>query len=601
MKKTPNVSILLLWLLSISGREDVQTSESPPAPKISLIPMWRILLRGNATIVCKAPLFPMFHLYLEKDAQNLIIPTEGINGVAYFLITNVSAEHGGMYKCCYNSSSLSHSKCSGLLELLITDPDLPRPNISLTPRKMIHLGITVTFQCSAKGPIQGFYLHKNGNKLDSQSVKLDEDSVIFSFTDVKQTNGGRYHCSYKSSSYPFISESSNEVELFVVDPTFPRPTISPYPMLLVTPGGNITVTCKSKGSFMRFYLQKSGDEMPQQSLETKGTMVKFHIKNASESHTGEYSCRYSTLSEPFVVSKMSNLTQLVITVPHLPKPNISLIPYGIAELASNIRIECTANRSGSRFYLYESRTKKQLQIVITAGSMVYFPFNNLTKGNGGSFCCSYMNQSEFFTSSETSDDVTLLVLDTLLPKPNILPKNMEWIPLKRNISITCQCQYLAAKFFLQKEDDQMPFQTLKAKGTMATFIISNATSAHEGKYKCSYSSTSYPFAISSPSDFVTIQITDPTLLKPSISLSPKVMVILGSSIIIPCTVHDLNNTFHLNSTFYLYKIGYEKETQAVKPDNDTAMFPINNAMEKHGGEISLQLQTPTSVLDVRNQ
>lgn len=62
------------------------------------------------------------------------------------------------------------------------------------------------------------------------------------------------------------------------------------------------------------------------------------------------------------------------------------------------------------------------------------------------------------------------------------------------------------------------------------------------------------------------------------------MVILGSNIIIPCTVHDLNDTFHSNSTFYLYKIGYENETQAVKPDNDTAMFPINNAMEKHGGK-----------------
>uniref|UniRef100_H9GST1 Ig-like domain-containing protein n=1 Tax=Anolis carolinensis TaxID=28377 RepID=H9GST1_ANOCA len=200
------------------------------------------------------------------------------------------------------------------------------------------------------------------------------------------------------------------LNLFVcTESTFPRPTISPSPIMLVPPGGNATIQCESKKSSMRFYLQKSGDEMPQQFLETNGTVAKFHIMNANKSHTGEYSCRYSTKSGPFIVSKMSNLTRLAITDPHLPKPSISLIPNKIVMLTDRMRIECTANRSGNRFYLYKGIDKKQLQIVITDGDSVIFPINNLHKEDAGSFSCSYMNQSEFFTASETSDNVTLLV------------------------------------------------------------------------------------------------------------------------------------------------------------------------------------------------
>nr|XP_008116697.2 PREDICTED: T-cell-interacting, activating receptor on myeloid cells protein 1-like [Anolis carolinensis] len=292
--------------------------------------------------------------------------------------------------------------------LLFTDLGLPRPTIYLIPRKIIHKGITVNFSCVAMSPIQGFYLYKDGHKLKDLPVELHKTNATFSIPNVNCSHGGKYSCSY-TLSYPFMSESSNEVELFVVESTFPRPTISPSPIMLVPPGGNATIQCESKKSSMRFYLQKSGDEMPQQFLETNGTVAKFHIMNANKSHTGEYSCRYSTKSGPFIVSKMSNLTRLAITDPHLPKPSISLIPNKIVMLTDRMRIECTANRSGNRFYLYKGIDKKQLQIVITDGDSVIFPINNLHKEDAGSFSCSYMNQSEFFTASETSDNVTLLV------------------------------------------------------------------------------------------------------------------------------------------------------------------------------------------------
>nr|XP_060636418.1 leukocyte immunoglobulin-like receptor subfamily A member 2 [Anolis sagrei ordinatus] len=603
MKKTPTVAILLFWLLSSSGAEDDQTSESLPAPNIFLIPNWRITLRGNATIVCNVSVSSRLNFHLEKDAQIITTSTEGINGTAYFPITNMSPEQGGVYKCCYNSSSLSPATCSEPLELLITDPGLPRSTIRLIPRKIIHKGINVSFQCSAASPVRGFYLHKDGRKWKDLPVEPHKENATFSISNVNHGYGGTYSCtSYTSSSYLLISESSNVVDLFVVDSKFPRPAISPSPIMLVPPGGNATIQCKSNKPSMRFfYLQKSGDEMPQQSLETNETVAEFHIMNANKNHTGEYSCRYSTESAPFIVSKMSNLTRLVITDSHLPKPSISLIPDGIVMLTDRMRIECTANHSGNRFYLYKGIDKKQQQIVITEGNRVLFPINNLHKEDAGSFSCSYMNPSEFFTTSETSDNVTLLVTDPSLPKPNISSENMKFIVLESNISVNCGESALNGNYFLLKDDHVISHHSLEANET--TFVISNATLAHGGKYACSYSSSSQPFVISLQSKNVTIQITDPTLMKPSISLSPSGMTRLKSNISILCRVQNLNNTFHLNSTFYLYKIYTIKNTgdedhkpQIMQPDNLTAEFFISILKKEQGGKYHCSYKPPSGSL-----
>ncbi|XP_077774248.1 osteoclast-associated immunoglobulin-like receptor [Podarcis muralis] len=192
-----------------------------PAPKISLIPSWRVLPRGNVTILCEAPTTEGLTFYLKKGHQTIASPRPGDKGLAHFPITNASSKDGGMYTCFYHNSSKSSSEYSEPLELLITDLELPKPNITLYPKKLIYLGSNVSIQCSFKvvtqHPIQRFYLHTDADKMKPHSVKPDGDTATFNIREVQEHHAGKYRCSYRAPSGDFISsKSSDDLELFII-------------------------------------------------------------------------------------------------------------------------------------------------------------------------------------------------------------------------------------------------------------------------------------------------------------------------------------------------------------------------------------------------
>ncbi|CAI5790773.1 immunoglobulin superfamily member 1-like [Podarcis lilfordi] len=486
-----------------------------------------------------------------------------------------------MYTCFYDNSSKSSSECSEPLELLITDLELPKPNITLYPKKLIYLGSNVSIQCSFKEatqrPIQRFYLHTDADKMKADSVKPDGDTATFNIREVQEHHAGKYRCSYRAPSGDFISSKfSDDLELFVIDPYFPRPIISLGPTELVAFGGNVTFQCQSKKFSMRFYIQKSGEEMLQPCLGTDKTTAQCFISNVDQVHTGVYSCRYSE-SKPFIISKTSELVRLLMTDQNIARPNISLIPGYIAHLGSKVTIQCSAQGQSKRFYLHKAEDKKSLQIAVTNEDRKNFSINKMDWEHGGSFYCSYTEPSQFFTSSEASDRVELFVLDPKLSKPNITLAHTQWVIRGGNATINCQSQHWAAKFLFEKTGKQMPLQAIEINGTMGTFFMKDANLEDGGNYSCRYSTKEKPFIISEPSDLVTIKITDPDLPRPSISFHPSAMPQLGKNITIQCSV---NNSY---KACYLYKDGGKKELQSVETSSSDAVFLINNVSEADGG------------------
>ncbi|KAL8176760.1 UNVERIFIED_CONTAM: hypothetical protein K2H54_038352 [Gekko kuhli] len=175
-------------------------------PTISLSPKKEVTIGENVTIHCHHQHDKVF--YLQKPGEQFMDP-EG--GRGKFFISNANKEHGGKY-CCRSRSferTVFISEATSV-ELVIIDPDLPRPNISMIPNRMAFLGSNITIQCSTKGSSKRFYLHKDGGQMEPQLMEPDGDIATFSIMNISQSHGGRYKCSYRRPSGSSISSVTSE-------------------------------------------------------------------------------------------------------------------------------------------------------------------------------------------------------------------------------------------------------------------------------------------------------------------------------------------------------------------------------------------------------
>ncbi|XP_060110970.1 immunoglobulin superfamily member 1-like [Heteronotia binoei] len=216
----PVFFMVCCWLLSRSEGKGFDSEILRP-PSIRVNTSRGILLGGTATILCHSPLQLGMHFYLEKDGQNITADPQVDGGVATFSIYNVSREHGRMYACYYYDKNQQRSEHSESVELLVIDPDLPRPNISLSPGKMAFPSSNITIQCWIKGLNNTFYLHNAGGPITS--VVPARDMAVFHISNVSLDHGGNYSCSYQVQSDFFISsDTSDTMELLVFGNKFQR-------------------------------------------------------------------------------------------------------------------------------------------------------------------------------------------------------------------------------------------------------------------------------------------------------------------------------------------------------------------------------------------
>ncbi|XP_054850085.1 leukocyte immunoglobulin-like receptor subfamily A member 2 [Eublepharis macularius] len=159
------------------------------------------------------------------------------------------------------------------------DPDLPRPNISLSPSTVAALGSSITIRCWAEGLNNTFHLHKGGEVRASQSAEPDGGTALFRISNMSLDHAGRYRCSYRPLMVFKSSKTSRNVELLMLDANADRPTISLRPSERVDLAANITIRCLFNGRGLKtFYLEKVGSQMPLE-LETHETMAMFFIMN----------------------------------------------------------------------------------------------------------------------------------------------------------------------------------------------------------------------------------------------------------------------------------------------------------------------------------
>nr|XP_008116671.1 PREDICTED: leukocyte immunoglobulin-like receptor subfamily A member 4 [Anolis carolinensis] len=164
-----------------------------------------------------------------------------------------------------------------------------------------------------------FYLYKiynienTGDEKDHrpQIMQPDNHTAEFSVSIVKEEQGGKYHCSYKPPSGPLMSEPSDSLTIFIVDPKLDRPTISMSGNTMT--GENVTISCTVSRVKINFYLHKNGNPIPGLAMKTNFDMGQFSIINISLEHSGNYTCSYTVGDNLFVYSPPSEILQLLVS------------------------------------------------------------------------------------------------------------------------------------------------------------------------------------------------------------------------------------------------------------------------------------------------
>ncbi|XP_074793524.1 osteoclast-associated immunoglobulin-like receptor [Natator depressus] len=216
------LTILFLgcWL---AGRSGVLGEGSLPKPSISVSPGGVIPVGGNVTIRCRHPRLDM-RIFLYKDGdRNYLNYMDPAGSEAEFPIPSARREHGGSYTCRYShrTGPAAYSEPSDPVQIIVADPSLPRPSISLSPTGVTAPGADVTIRCQGQRRDVRFFLHKAGDRDPPRDMDPAGDGAEFHIPTVGRQHGGSYSCSYRPPSEPFVSsQPSHPVELVVADFTY---------------------------------------------------------------------------------------------------------------------------------------------------------------------------------------------------------------------------------------------------------------------------------------------------------------------------------------------------------------------------------------------
>ncbi|XP_021101370.1 platelet glycoprotein VI [Heterocephalus glaber] len=126
---------------------------------------------------------------------------------------------------------------------------------------------------------------------------------------MKTSHAGRYRCSYQNRSR--WSLPSDNLEL-VATGVYRKPSLSAHPSPAVSPGGDVTLQCRTQYGFDQFALYKEGDAGPHKRPE-KWYRADFSLITVTAAHSGTYRCYSFSSAAPFLWSAPSEPLELRVT------------------------------------------------------------------------------------------------------------------------------------------------------------------------------------------------------------------------------------------------------------------------------------------------
>ncbi|XP_059009634.1 platelet glycoprotein VI isoform X1 [Mustela lutreola] len=180
---------------------------------------------------------------------------------------------------------------------------LPKPSLQARPSSLVPLRTPVTIHCQGPPDVDLYRLEK------LRSNHYQDEPVLF-IPSMEERFAGCYRCTYQNGS--LWSPPSDRLELIATGVYVNKPSISAQPSSAVSPGGEVTLQCRSQFSFDQFALYKEGDAGPQKGSE-KQYRADFPITAVTAAHSGTYRCYSFSSKLPYLWSAPSDPLELVVT------------------------------------------------------------------------------------------------------------------------------------------------------------------------------------------------------------------------------------------------------------------------------------------------
>uniref|UniRef100_A0A8C0IU18 Ig-like domain-containing protein n=1 Tax=Chelonoidis abingdonii TaxID=106734 RepID=A0A8C0IU18_CHEAB len=374
----------------------------PRKPLLNAPPHGVIPMGGNFTIWCWHQLLDMsIQLYKAGDG-NYLTYTDPAGSEAEFPITSARRDHGGSYTCRYSNRTdpPAYSEPSDPVQIIVADPSLPRPSISLSLTSVTASGAGATIRCQGQRRDVRFFLHKAGDLNLQRQMDPAGDGAEFLIPTVGRQHGGSYSCSYRPRSEPFVSSQPSDTVQLVVAGESP----SLASLGRVAPGAAVTVRCECQCRGARVLLSKAGDSDARRVIDLSGDVAEFPIRSVSQRDAGSYSCQYSTKSNPSVWSEPSNPVELILPA---PGPSISVSPSGVIALGAAVTIRCQCWCEARKLLLYKGGIP--IQEVYADGDGGEFTIPSARREDSGSYSCQSRSRSEPPNWSDPSEFMRIVV------------------------------------------------------------------------------------------------------------------------------------------------------------------------------------------------
>ncbi|XP_023252561.1 basement membrane-specific heparan sulfate proteoglycan core protein-like [Seriola lalandi dorsalis] len=342
---------------------------------------------------------------------------------------------------------------------LIYSADKPKATLR-ADRRTIPAGGRVALTCSVDGSDDWKYY---GFRRDSHSV-ADPVRDVRAHGVMVVSEGGFYRCRGGRGDPELFSQNSEEVLIQKTVYSWVTVTLQPSSSLIYS-GEKITVRCEMQGG---------GDtgwtyEWRTPSSNNPPSHSEYTISRATESHSGDYSCRGR---RDYYLTEWSQVMRL--TVSRSEATATLTADRTVLAAGGRVTLTCSVDRSYSWKYVWFRRTSVSSEAQ-TVGDTDQ-PNTVITQG-GVYTCRGRRGQPEFFTqeSSKVTIKETVSSRVTVTLQPN-------WSAIYRGETITVKCE-------IQGGGDTgwtYEWRTTSSNNppSHSEYTISRVTESHRGDYWC---------------------------------------------------------------------------------------------------------------------
>ncbi|XP_014886588.1 titin isoform X1 [Poecilia latipinna] len=489
-----------------SDKKSVQVDE-PPVPTLSLETPWSdVFLTEVLKFNCRVPSAD-WTLAWYKDQKDLSKEGPSLE------IPSVEQNNGGEYTCKARLKSRGVTSGSSNSKVITVHVNKPKPVLTRSPAfSPMYPGESITFTCTVD-MYSGWEYEWYHNGVEQQS----SSSKTIAVGPVTLDGSGRYQCLAKRGQLK--TDQSDPVSLKVYDP--PKPILK-----LLSPWSDVY-----ENEVLKFSCEVSSSEWTvtwhrDQNLIANENGLELNIAAAKVSDRGEYSCKAHQKHRG--VSSASSNTSTVSVYDSLPTPTLSRdLSFSPMYIGETVKLKCTVSvSSGWSYHWYKdgnnlSKSGKELSI-------------NLTLSDRGKYSCKAKRGEK--TSTGPSNELQLDVREIPVP---LLSQKTQWLDVFPSESVQLSCRMEGSSgwtFIWYKDSEEYHEGSVTNSEAEGILSISQASSSHRGKYRCSGKLTGRTVS-SARSSPVELTVYD-KLPTPALSRDPIFTpMFTGETVKLKCTVN----------------------------------------------------------------